>query len=119
MDWIITEDRPIFQQLYEQLARRIVSGVYTMGGRLPSVRELAGEAGVNPNTMQRALAMLETEGLAEANRTLGRAVTTDEARISAVRTRLAKQAAEKYLETVRALGLTDAEAAALLKKEEL
>ena len=119
MDWTLTEDRPIFQQLFEQLARRIVSGVYPMGGRLPSVRELAAEAGVNPNTMQRALAMLETEGLAESNRTLGRVITTDEARIAAVRTRLAKQAAEKYLETVRALGLSDEEAAALLKKEEM
>ena len=59
MDWVLENDRPIFQQLYEQLARRIVSGSYPPGSRLPSVRELAAEAGVNPNTMQRALAQLE------------------------------------------------------------
>ena len=69
MDWILADDRPIFQQLYEQLARRIVAGFYPPGSRLPSVRDLAAEAGVNPNTMQRALAQLEQTGLAESNRT--------------------------------------------------
>ena len=48
-----------------------------MGGRLPTVRDLAAEAGVNPNTMQRALAELENDGLAVTNRTAGRLVTTD------------------------------------------
>ena len=118
MDWIFSGDRPIFQQLYEQLAKRIVTGVYPMGRRMPSVRELAAEAGVNPNTMQRALSQLEASGLAEANRTAGRTVTTDEKKIGEVRNMFARQAAEKYLEAVRTLGLTDEEGAALLKKEE-
>lgn len=118
MEWVFSGDRPIFQQLYEQLARRIVTGVYAVGERMPSVRDLAAEAGVNPNTMQRALAQLETAGLAESNRTLGRIVTTDKSRIEEVRNRFAKQAAEAYLETARSLGLTDEEARTLLIKEE-
>ena len=56
MDWTFTDDRPIWQQLTEQLTVRILKGEYPPGGRLPAVRELASQAGVNPNTMQRALA---------------------------------------------------------------
>ena len=62
MDWSIDSARPIWIQLSEQLTRRIVSGQYPMGARLPSVRELAEEAGVNPNTMQRAYRELEVQG---------------------------------------------------------
>ena len=56
MDWQFTEDRPIWQQLTDQLALRILKGEYPPGERLPGVRELAAQAGVNPNTMQRAMA---------------------------------------------------------------
>ena len=69
MDWRFTDDRPIWLQLTEQLTRRIITGVYPPGSRLPPVRELAAQAGVNPNTMQRALAQLEQDGLAFADRT--------------------------------------------------
>ena len=77
MDWRFTDDRPIWLQLTEQLTRRIITGVYPPGSRLPPVRELAAQAGVNPNTMQRALAQLEQDGLAFADRTAGRLVTED------------------------------------------
>ena len=77
MDWSLDDDRPIWQQLTQQLTRRIITGVYPPGSRLPSVRELAAEAGVNPNTMQRALAQLDQDGLAKADRTAGRLVTQD------------------------------------------
>ena len=63
MDWKLTGDRPIWLQLKEQITQRIILGEYPMGSRLPTVRELATEAGVNPNTMQRALAELETENV--------------------------------------------------------
>ena len=75
MDFAIQGSRPIWQQLTEQLARRIITGVYPLGSRFPAVRELAAEAGVNPNTMQRAITQLETLGLVTTNRTLGRTVT--------------------------------------------
>ena len=64
MEWKLTDDRPIWMQLSEQMARRIVAGQYPPGSKLPAVRELAADAGVNPNTMQRALAQLENDGLA-------------------------------------------------------
>lgn len=118
MDWILTDDRPIFQQLYEQLARQIVAGTFPPGGRLPSVRELAADAGVNPNTMQRALAQLEAAGLAESNRTSGRTVTTDAAMIAKTRRSLVRQASQDYLKAAQALGFSPEEAAALLLEKE-
>lgn len=75
MEWKLTDDRPIWSQLSDLVASQIAAGVYGPGERLPSVRELAAEAGVNPNTMQRAMADLESRGLAVANRTAGRCVT--------------------------------------------
>ena len=67
MEWKLTDDRPIWSQLSDLVASQIAAGVYGPGERLPSVRELAAEAGVNPNTMQRAMADLESRGLAVAN----------------------------------------------------
>ena len=67
--------RPIYAQLVERLKARILAGTYPPGGHLDSVRDLAAAAGVNPNTMQRALAQLETEGLVHTERTAGRYVT--------------------------------------------
>ena len=69
MEWKILDDRPIWIQLSEQIAARIAAGVYGVGERLPSVREFAADAGVNPNTMQRAMADLESQGLVITNRT--------------------------------------------------
>lgn len=117
MDWTFTDDRPIWQQLTEQLTVRILKGEYPPGGRLPAVRELASQAGVNPNTMQRALTQLESDGLAVANRTAGRVVTDDIAAIEAIRHRMAKEIVAKFYTAVGELGYSRQEAAALLKEE--
>lgn len=118
MDWCIENDRPIWLQLYEQLILRIVTGTYPMGSRIPAVRELAAEAGVNPNTMQRALAHLEENGLAVTNRTAGRTVTEDADCVNAIRMELAQAQIRGYLQGMQTLGFTEAEARALLVKEE-
>ena len=78
--------RPIYAQLVERLKARILAGTYPPGGHLDSVRDLAAAAGVNPNTMQRALAQLETEGLVRTERTSGRYVTEDTELIEQLRT---------------------------------
>lgn len=77
MKWQISNDAPVYAQLIEQIQVGIASGVFAPGERLPSVRDLATEAGVNPNTMQRALAELERQGLVYSQRTAGRFVTED------------------------------------------
>ena len=118
MDWTIEDGRPIWLQLYEQLTLRIVTGQYPMGGKMPTVRELAAEAGVNPNTMQRALAYLEDQGLATSNRTAGRLVTDDRDKIQAVRMELARTCMDAYLQGMKVLGFTEAEARVLLTEGE-
>lgn len=117
MDWKLDNNRPIWPQLSQQLAWRIIAGVYPPGSRLPAVRELAAEAGVNPNTMQRALAQLEQEGLARADRTAGRLVTQDAAVLEAARLREAEAVIRDYFEAMSALGYSRERAAQLLKEE--
>ena len=116
MNWNISGDRPIWQQLTEQLTARILKGEYPPGSRLPSVRELAAQAGVNPNTMQRAFSALEQEGLADSNRTAGRSVTEDTAVIQKARQRAVKAAAAAYIQALGELGYGPAEAAVFLKE---
>lgn len=114
MNWKLTDDRPIWVQLVEQLTLRIVSGEYAPGAAVPAVRTLAGEAGVNPNTMQRALAELEGGGLVETRRTAGRTVTEDLARIQQVRQALAHGRIGEFLASMRALGYTEEQTRTLL-----
>ena len=77
MPWNLDSDRPIFLQIIEKIQLDIVSGIYQPGDKLPSVRELAQEASVNPNTMQKALSELERTGLVYSQRTSGRFITED------------------------------------------
>ena len=118
MEWNLSGDRPIWLQLSQQLARRILVGAYPHGSRLPSVRELAAEAGVNPNTMQRALAQLEQDGLARADRTAGRLVTQDTAVLDAARRAEARVIMEQYFDAMAQLGFSRQQAAELLREEE-
>ena len=91
MAWTFKDDRPIYSQLVEQIKIKIISGEWELGSRLSSVRELAEQAGVNPNTMQRALAELERDGLVHSKRTSGRFVTEDENMIKNVREAVAAE----------------------------
>ena len=113
MQWMINGDRPIYQQLTGQLTERIVSGVFPAGAKMPSVRDLAAEAGVNPNTMQRALAALEESGLVSAQRNTGRYVTQDEACIRETRRSLAQAEIDAFCARMRQLGYTQEEIATL------
>lgn len=117
MDFELQSSRPIWQQLAEQLGRRIVTGVYPPGSRFPTVRDLAAEAGVNPNTMQRALSQLESEGLVITNRTAGRTVTEDVGVLDTIRKRLAGDLTKQYFSAMKELGFTRAQAAELAAAE--
>ena len=90
MPWQFRNDLPIYTQLIAQIQQRIVSGALLPGERLPSVRDLAAEAGVNPNTMQRAMMEMEREELVHSQRTAGRFVTEDGERIRRLRESLAR-----------------------------
>ena len=107
--------RPIYAQLVERLKARILAGTYPPGGHLESVRDLAAAAGVNPNTMQRALAQLEMEGLVRTERTSGRFVTEDTDLIEQLRAAAAHEIAKEFLKKMNSIGYTPEKAAALLE----
>ncbi len=109
MPWDLKSDRPIYAQLIEQLELKICSGAYALGSKLPSVRDLAQEASVNPNTMQRALAKLEEDGLLYTNRTSGRFVTEDIKMVQKVKNKLAQDQIEEFLEKMKRLGFEQKE----------
>ncbi|MCR5276017.1 MAG: GntR family transcriptional regulator [Clostridiales bacterium] len=115
MPWAFKENRPIFQQIYDMIVIRILNGIYPKGGKLPSVREMAEEAGVNPNTMQRAMSQLEDTGLAITNRTSGRVVTTDEELLKKIRREYAAAAAEEFLQEMKKLGISQEDAVSLIQ----
>ena len=115
MAWDFNDNAPIYMQIVNGLQREIASGAYAPGTRLPSVRDLAMEAGVNPNTMQRALAELERRGLVNAQRTAGRFVTEDAAALSEMRRLLSETIAAEFCGKLRGLGLSDEEIIAIVQ----
>ena len=117
MDWVFTDDRPIWQQIVDQMTLRILKGEYPPGGRLPGVRELAAQAGVNPNTMQRAMTQLEADGLAVGSRTAGRTVTQDVSVIESAAKARAKAAVEECLRILEELGYGVGDVLTLIKEE--
>ena len=121
MEWKLDDSRPIWMQLEEQLTRRILSGWYKAGEKLPTVRDLAAEAGVNPNTMQRALTELEREGLLIGGGTSGRTVTKEEKVLEAMRQQALEDLARECVEKFKVFGITPAQAAEIMlhvKEEE-
>ncbi|MFT4258314.1 GntR family transcriptional regulator [Microbacterium sp.] len=112
----IDDSRPIWAQLVDEFRRRIVTGVWAPGARVPSVRELALELGVNPNTVQKALGEIDRLGLTATERTAGRFVTADESAVTGGRTALAEATADRFAAEARGIGMTLAEAADLLAR---
>lgn len=104
MVWSFDDNQPIYLQIMQVIKTNIVSGNLPVGSKLPSVRELALEAGVNPNTMQRALAELERDGLLYSQRTSGRFVTDDQEKISGYSEELAYQYINAMVDNITALG---------------
>lgn len=109
MPWELKSDRPIYTQLIEQIELKIFSGVYPLGSKLPSVRDMAQEAAVNPNTMQRALVKLEEDGLIITHRTSGRSITEDARMIERAKTKLAQEQISEFLEKMQLMGFEQQE----------
>lgn len=119
MQWKLDNAAPIYAQLVDQLKMRIVTGVYPMGSRMPAVRELAVEAGVNPNTMQRALQELERQGLVYTQRTSGRFVTENSEAILGEKEKLAGAYVNTFLAQMSMLGFGQKEILDILSREEI
>ena len=117
MQWQFSNDAPIYTQLIQQVKVGIVTGAFPPGERLPSVRDMATEAGVNPNTMQRALAELERDGLVYSQRTAGRFVTEDNTMINTAKRSLAERHVKTFLESMLRLGFRKEEILQLIAQE--
>ena len=116
MTWDFKGDRPIYIQLMEEIQMYIVSGQYPAGSKLPAVRDLAAEASVNPNAMQKALAELERDGLLHTQRTAGRFITEDQDMIRGIREKLAREQVDLFFEKMGQLGISREETLLLLQK---
>ena len=123
MNWKFVGDRPVYQQIMALIRGGILTGELSPGQKIPSVRDLAAQAQVNPNTVQRALTELEREGLLVSGGTSGRRVTEEETVLEEMKEQsileLARECAEKFM----VFGVTPSQAAQLLlslekKKEE-
>lgn len=106
MDYIFDNERPIYAQLVEKIRIEIISGKLKSGERLPSVRELALTARVNPNTMQKALVELENKGLVYTERTNGKFVTKDQKLIEKIKKEKAKEKVNNYLNDMKNIGIS-------------
>ena len=115
MSWEFQDHLPIYAQLMDTLTRRIVTGRYLPGEKLPSVRELAAEAGINPNTVQRAFSELEREGLIYTQRATGKYVTENEADIKSAREALARTQVADFLRAMQSLGFSVGDVIVLLQ----
>ena len=115
MEWNIESERPVYVQLVEQIKRKIIAGEYKPGDKMPSVRELAAEAAVNPNTMQKALAELERIGLMYSQRTSGRFITDDENLIGKLKKEVALEQIDTFIGNMAAMGIDKKEILELFK----
>ncbi len=116
MKWNFSNDRAIYSQIIDQLSLAIVSGALAPGERLLSVRELAAEAGVNPNTMQKALSEMEQTGLVHSSRTAGRFVTESRDDIMKAKAEIARERTEDFIHHMNALGFSEKEVFEIIKE---
>lgn len=116
MSWNLNPEYPIYTQIMEHITSDIISGTYAPGSKLPSVRELAQIAGVNPNTMQKALSELEHTGLLYSQRTSGRFITEDLSMIEQVKTQIASRQVKEFLQKMEHLGYSKQTIIQLIEK---
>lgn len=116
MGWSFTSDRAVYLQIAERIKLSVLSGEYPPGEQIPSVRQLALEAAVNPNTVQRAFSELEQQGIILCQGTLGRFVTHDTAIIESCRQELAQRYTLKFLQDMTTLGITREQAISMIEE---
>jgi len=107
---------PIYLQIVEQIREKVVSGKWAAGERVAPVRDLAAQFSVNPNTMQRAMAELEREGLLRSERTAGRFVTEDTALVAQCRAALVNTLTARFAADMTRLGIPQEEILAAVRQ---
>lgn len=116
MAWSFTSDRPVYLQIADRIIKSVLSGDYSAGEQIPTVRQLALEAAVNPNTVQHAFVELENEGIIISKGTLGRFVTEDTQIIEGCRQKIAKQLVNNFAENIAHLSISKEQAFAMIEE---
>ena len=116
MTWNLDSNRPIYAQIIEKIQLDIVSGRYKPKDKLPSVRDLASDASVNPNTMQKSLSELERTGLLYSQRTSGRFITEDLVMIEQTKNTIASEQVKEFLKKMEHIGFTKQATIRLIEK---
>lgn len=116
MAWTFSSDRPVYLQIAERIRRSVLSGEYPPGGQIPSVRQLALLAAVNPNTVQHAFSDLENEGIILSKGTQGRFVTENRQIIEQVRQKIAIECVRCFLRDLKQLAIEPELAIAMIKE---
>ena len=116
MAWKFSSDRPVYYQIAERIVKKVLSGEYAVGEQIPSVRQIALEAAVNPNTVQHAFSELENEGLIISKGTLGRFVTEDKEIIEVSRKKLAEQLVKGFAENLEQLSISKEQAIKMIEE---
>ncbi len=119
MAWSFSADRPVYLQIAERMTKSILSGEYKAGAQLPSVRQLAQDAAVNPNTVQKAFVELENDGLIISKGTVGRYVTEDNEILKKTRHKTADRTVEKFLRDMQELSISKEQIIALLEERKI
>ena len=118
MAWSFSSDRPVYLQIAERIKKLVLSGEYTAGEQLPTVRQLAMEASVNPNTVQHAFVELEDEGIIISKGTLGRFVTEDMGVIEVCRREMAEKLVKDFVDSIEELSIPLEQAIEMVKEVE-
>ena len=116
MAWKFTSDKPVYIQIAERLTKSVLSGDYKPGEQIPSVRQLALEAAVNPNTVQHAFAELESNGIVISKNTVGRFVTEDTAVLENCRNELAKRLVKEFMQNMNHLSIPTEQAIKIIEE---
>lgn len=116
MAWHFSSDKPVYLQIAERIRREVLAGRYSAGSQIPTVRQLALEAAVNPNTVQHALIELENEGIIIARGTIGRYVTEDRQVLESCRKRLAEELVRKFIESMAQLSISEEQVIEMLRE---
>lgn len=106
MAWSFNNEQPLYLQIVDGIKRRIIMGEYAPGSQLPTVRQLAEETAINPNTVQKAMGQLEQEELVFSQGTIGRYISQDPELPKTLLTALASKQIRTFLDAMNTLGIS-------------
>jgi Predicted transcriptional regulators len=112
---VFDNNMPIYIQIMNYVKKQIITGKLSPGDKIESVRDLALELQINPNTIQRTFQELEREGIVETRRGLGRFVTSKESTIMQIKKEMAGELLERFVQGMKELGFGKDDIIAIVK----